>query len=83
MTTETIEDDWGKTAPASIDGIDITDQTECPACLDREGWTEHPAGYYHCLNCWTVWAGDPDNASLVDYQGPPVEADKNQGPDHE
>ncbi len=71
--TETVEDRHGIEAPASVDGVDLENADECPVCLDRrEGVLEQPAGYYHCQNCWSTWAGDYRNATIVDYCGPTV-----------
>lgn len=63
-----VTDRYGNEVPQHLDGVNLREADECPNCGDTEkGHTEHPAGYYHCLACWTTWAGDYENASIVDY----------------
>lgn len=64
----TVTDRHGTEAPAELDGVDLLSADACPNCGDTDSyWIQHPAGYYHCPTCWSTWAGDPDDASLVDY----------------
>jgi hypothetical protein len=65
---EIIHDRKGIEAPADLDGVDLYDG--CPNCGHDDGtstFEQNPAGYFTCANCWTTWAGDPSEASLVDY----------------
>lgn len=40
----------------------------CPCgCIEFE---EFPAGYYHCTDCRSEWAGVPTKATLVTYFPP-------------
>lgn len=72
--TQFVTDRVGVKAPASVDGVDLDAAGECPACGEAVGLLEIPAGYYHCEACWTTWSGDLDDARLVDYCGPEVNA---------
>ena len=64
---DTVEDWYGVEAPAGLSGIDLSDADACPVCDGTEGHAEGPAGYYRCLDCFTKWAGDYQNAELVAY----------------
>ena len=58
---------------ADLDGIDLDDGEGCPHCGGRRDNLYCPnAGYYGCLTCGAMWAGDRDNASLMDepHSGP-------------
>lgn len=63
----TVEDRQGTEAPAELDGVDLLDG--CPNCGADEPpvYTEYPAGYYTCDDCFSTWAGDVEDASLVMY----------------
>ena len=53
--------------PAELAGVNLREAESCPACDGTEGLHERPAGYYHCLDCWSTWAGDFEAAEIVDY----------------
>lgn len=56
-----------------LDGIDLDRGEGCPHCGGRRDNLYVPvAGYYGCLTCGAMWAGDRDNASLEDepHSGP-------------
>jgi hypothetical protein len=59
-----VEDRFGVEAPAELDGVDLHDG--CPEC-GHDDWEQMPAGYYTCTQCFSTWAGDPADASLVTY----------------
>lgn len=84
--TKTVEEsDWKPSRPTpyepaleaesmdDLDGIDIEQGDGCPHCGGRrDNLHTGPAGYYGCLTCGAQWAGDRENASLVDepHSGP-------------
>lgn len=60
--------DWnGIEVPPGLDGVDLTTGDGCPNCDGETPYIESPAGYYTCPDCWSTWAGDPENADMVDY----------------
>lgn len=46
-------------------GVNLLEADECPECGSTGEFIEGPAGYYKCTNCFTVWAGDVENATRV------------------
>ena len=59
-----------------LDGIDIDRGEGCPHCgAPAEDLYVPNAGYYGCSECWAMWAGDRENAELVEepVNGPAVE----------
>ena len=67
VAQDTTEDLFGVEAPAELAGVNLEEADACPACDGTTGLSEGPAGYYRCMDCWTKWAGDFENASLVIY----------------
>jgi len=63
-----VTDRFGNEVPPELDGVDLLNADACPNCGDDENaWIQQPAGYYSCPTCWSTWAGDPDDATIVDY----------------
>jgi ribosomal protein L37AE/L43A len=63
-----VTDRNGIEVPAELDGVDLLSAEECPNCGDSENaWIQNPAGYYTCPTCWSTWAGDAEDATIVDY----------------
>lgn len=61
-----VTDRFDNEVPPELDGVDI--RHECPNCGDEDSaWIQRPAGYYTCPTCWSTWAGDPEDANIVDY----------------
>lgn len=68
MSGEKVKRDaMGAVVPDDVDGVNLLESDECPACSSRDGYFENPAGYYHCDSCHSTWAGDPEDASIVHY----------------
>lgn len=61
-----VTDRTGTEVPAELDGVDLT-SGDCPNCDGSTPYIQNPAGYYTCPDCWSTWAGDPEEASIVDY----------------
>lgn len=80
--SERVTDRYDNEVPPELDGVDLKSAFDCPNCGVGERFIERPAGYYTCPGCWSTWAGDPENANIVDYvsaensrNGRPVDSD--------
>jgi ribosomal protein L37AE/L43A len=70
----TVTDRYGNEVPPDLDGVDLWNADACPNCGDSENaWIQRPAGYYTCPTCSSTWAGDPEEADIVDYVEAEVE----------
>lgn len=70
--SNTTTDWYDAEAPTEYQDRDLVHDI-CP-CGD-DGFIEGPAGYFRCEGCLTTWAGDPENAELVQFFEPEEGAD--------